>query len=554
MNINRMIYTALEYHRNGDLSQAEILYKRILKKQPDNVDILHMLGLIYAARGDFDSAVRLIKKTININPSNYHAFYNLANIYRDNKCYNEAIDCYQKAINYYPDFVDAFYNLGVLYQEIGRLNDAIKCYQKAIQINPNLFNVHFNLGNAFYDMGFIEEAIISYRNAIKLNPRFTAAYYNLANILKEREQNDEAIILYKKALQLEPANIDLYHNIGILLHNKGLIEEAIKYYKKAISLNYNLAEIHFDLAFALLSIGNFEEGWIEYQWRTKLKNHSFEFKEPEWEGTINDCCLLLYEEQGFGDTIQFVRYCNIVANKGVKIVLLCSESLKSIMENVKGIAGVYSYKEQLPEFDFHCTLSKLPLIFRTDLNNIPSDVPYISVAQVLINYWRNKLNSEKHFKVGLTWAGNPEHENDKNRSCPLEKFLPLFKLKNVEFYSLQVGASSLKKIEKPEGINIIDLTEDIKDFSDTAALIENLDLVISVDTVIVHLAGALGKKVWTLLPFSSDWRWMINRDDSPWYPTMKLFRQPKPGDWDSVIEMVYSELSYYINNSLSWSK
>jgi len=540
-----MIYIALEYHRNGNLAQAEILYKKILKKQPDNVDILHMLGVICSAKGDFDSAIRLIKKALNIKPSNYHAFYNLANIYRDNKRYNEAIDCYQKAIDYYPDFVDALYNLGILYQEIGRLNDAIECYKKAIQTNPGLFNLHFNLGNALYDKGFIEEAIKSYRNAIRLSPDFTAAYYNLANIFKERDQNDEAIAFYKKALQLDPGNIDVYHNIGILLHNRGLIEEAIRYYKKAISLNYNLAEIHFDLAFALLSIGNFEEGWREYQWRRKLKSHSINFAEPEWEGITNEGRLLLYEEQGYGDTIQFARYCDIVSNKGIKVILLCSEPLKSIMKNVNGITEVYNYKEQLPEFDFHCPLSKLPLIFRTDLDNIPSNIPYISITPDLFSFWKNKINSERHFKVGLAWAGNPEHRNDKNRSFPFEKYLPLFSLKNIKFYSLQIGPSSLRKINKPEGIDIIDLTEDIKDFSDTAALIENLDLVISVDTAIVHLAGALGKKVWTLLPFSPDWRWMLNRDDSPWYPTMKLFRQTKSGDWDTVIKMVYSELSAY---------
>jgi hypothetical protein len=252
---------------------------------------------------------------------------------------------------------------------------------------------------------------------------------------------------------------------------------------------------------------------------------------------------LLHAEQGLGDVIQFVRYIPYVAQLGTKVIIECHKELKSLLKNVEGIQQVISQGEELPSFDVHCPIASLPLIFNTIQDNIPTNIPYIYVESMSVNKWKNKLeNDNSKLNIGLVWAGNPKHKNDRNRSIPLSGFLPLMKFTNITFYSLQKGTASEQSKNLPIRMKLVDLTKEINDFADTAALIENLDLVITVDTAVAHLTGALGKPVWVLLPFAPDWRWMLNREDSPWYPTIRLFRQPSLGDWDSVISRITKEL------------
>ena len=297
----------------------------------------------------------------------------------------------------------------------------------------------------------------------------------------------------------------------------------------------------------LLLLGNYEEGLKGYEWRWRIKDpipYQRNFSQPLWQRTdIKGLTILLHAEQGLGDVIQFVRYVPFVAQLGSKVVIECHKELKSLLKDVEGVQQVISQGEELPLFDVHCPIASLPLIFNTTPYNISAKIPYIYLDPILVGRWKNKLlNDNSKLRIGLVWAGNPKHKNDKNRSIPLSYFVALEKLSDITFYSLQKGEASKEAKNLPVGMKFVDLTEEIHDFSDTSALIECLDLTISVDTSVAHLAGAMGKPIWTLLPYKPDWRWMLGKEDSPWYPTMRLFRQPSPGDWESVITRVKDEL------------
>ena len=327
---------------------------------------------------------------------------------------------------------------------------------------------------------------------------------------------------------------------GWLFGTRDNLREQFILLRKPCILSPDNAVFHWNLSLALLLSGNFEEGWKEYEWRQKVKDFPNRIvSQPLWDGSdIAGQTILLQAEQGYGDTIQFIRYASMVAQRGANVIVSCQNELTSLLKKVDGIHHVAGYHEPIPEFDVYCPLLSLPLIFHTTVESIPAHVPYIKPEPSLFQHWRAKIqNHVSRLKIGLVWAGREQ------RSCPLELFTPLAEIHYSTFYSLQKGEAAEQAKNPPEGMKLIDYTEDIHDFSDTAAFIENLDLVISVDTAVAHLAGALGKPVWTLLPFVPDWRWLLNRDDSPWYPTMRLFRQPSPGDWESVIARIAQDLT-----------
>lgn len=448
----------------------------------------------------------------------------------------------------------AYFILGVFLQDKGEFDDAIKFYQKAITVDPSLTEAYYNIAVAYQKKGQFDEAITYYQQAIELNPNHEKAYLNLGISLKEKGYYEEATNFFERALQIKPDYAMAYYNLGNIFYFKGQFKEAKHFYEKVISIDPEYADAHWNISLINLLLGNFKEGWKGYEWRLKLDGliSKRDISRPLWDGSdIDGKSILIYTEQGFGDTIQFIRYIPVVAERGAKVILECQKELVPLLQNVKGIYRILENNSPLPEseFDLYCPLLSLPLIFDTTIENISSRIPYINADHSLAEKWHKKImvNSSK-LKIGIAWSGNPELLKPYyNRSCSLEVFSPLGQLHDVTFYSLQKGEAMHQAKNLPDGMQIIDYTDEIYDFSDTAAFIENLDLIISIDTAIAHLSGALGKPVWTMIPFIPDWRWMLNREDSPWYPTMKLFRQPSPGDWESVINRIKEGLKTFIN-------
>lgn len=514
MTIDKTFQLAIDYYQAGHLQQAERICIEILKIQPDNAEVLHLLGVVYYQLKNYDFSMKCIRESLSLNPSNAEAYYNLGNIFKDN-------------------------NL---------LDEAITCYQNALRIDPTIPHIYINLGYILRHKKLFEESATSYQKALQLDPLNAVTYYNLGNIFQDEDKLDEAIQYFQKAISLDPYFHDAYLNLGIALYDKQQIDRAITCYQEALRLDPDLADAHWNLSHALLLSGKFREGWKEYEWRWKIKElylHSLpktdNFHQQKWDGSdITGLFILLHAEQGFGDTIQFIRYAPLVAKRCAGVIIECPKALTALLKNVEGISHVIAYGEAKPRFNIHCPILSLPLIFDTTLESIPAKTPYISTDPALVQQWRKIFQNDNSFlNVGLVWATD---RLPGKKSCSLEIFSPLSQMQGITFYSLQKGEAAAQAKNPPFGMKLIDYTEEIKDFSDTAALIENLDLIISIDTAVAHLAGAMGKPVWTLLHFTPDWRWMLNREDSPWYPTMRLFRQSSPGDWKSVIAQVEIEL------------
>ncbi|MDQ7787575.1 MAG: tetratricopeptide repeat protein [Thermodesulfovibrionales bacterium] len=458
---------------------------------------------------------------------------------------DEAVSSFKRAILLSPEFPAPYFSLGALLQQRGYIDEAITLYQQVLQLCPEHSDTCNVLGSAFQAKGQLAEAIAWYQKAIQFNPNSFMAHNNLGSALKLQGDIDGAIKQYQRALKLNPNFAESLNNLGNALRDKNELDKAMSFYRRSIALKPDFADAHWNLSYALLLSGQFEEGWKEYEWRWKLKEPLHKLPQPLWDGS--DCAgktILLFAEQGFGDTIQFIRYITMVADKGIKVVLGCQKELKSLSENIQGVSQVIAYGEPLPQFDFQLPLISLPMVFKTTSDTIPSQCPYIQVGPRLIERWGKKMDlDQSKINIGLAWAGSPGHLNDRNRSCPLDMFTRLTETENCTFFSLQKILNIESERNMIDTLKLIDYTGEISDFADTAAIIMNLDLVISVDTAVAHLAGALGKKVWTLLPFAPDWRWMLKRDDSPWYPTMRLFRQYSWGDWRSVLVHVSQELT-----------
>jgi len=452
-----------------------------------------------------------------------------------------------------PDYSDEYYKKAVDFQNRGMLDEAITFYQKTIESNPKHSKALFNLGVALQKKGLIDKAILYYEIAIGINQDFVEAHHNLGVAYNEQGLFDEAIICFQRTVQIKPDHAGAYYNLGNTFVAKGQFQEALQSYQKAIDIFPDFADAHWGVALLHLRLGNFEDGWKGYEWRWKLKDIMVgrNFPQPLWDGSdIRDKTILLHAEQGLGDTIQFIRYAPLVSMKGARVIIECQKELVSLLKSVQGVEHVLARDESLPEFDIHCALLSLPYLLKTTLKSIPNEVPYFRVDATLVEKWRSKLSAEgSPLKIGLAWSGDLRVKYGHERSCPLENFSPFGKFENLIFYSLQKGGPSRQVFSPPESMSIIDHAIEINDFSETAALIENLDLVISVDTAVAHLAGALGKPVWVLLPFVADWRWMLHRDDSPWYPTMKLFRQPSRGKWEPVIAAMADELRSFRNHA-----
>lgn len=395
-------------------------------------------------------------------------------------------------------------------------------------------------GNDLYENGKLTEAIATYQECLKLQPDLIKAKYNLGVALGDNEEYESAIDILQQVINTEPDNADAHNSLAYAYSQKGDLEAAIKHYEKAIYLNGNFAKAHFNLAMTLLKNGDLKRGFAESEWRWKTSEFTpFQCLHPRWQGEdISQKNLLVHTEQGAGDAIQFIRYIPLVAKRCQSIILVCPPELIPLFKNIPEIDKLMPPGElNLSEFDTYIPLMSLPHIFDTTLETIPNNIPYLKLTN---NNYINLANTE--YKVGIIWGGNPTHKNDDNRSCKLTDFLPILKTPEVKFYSLQKGERSQELSQLPNNIYIENLGSELNNYADTAAVINQLDLVITVDTSVAHLAGALGKNVWTLLCFNPDWRWLQKGEKTPWYPTMKLFRQSQLRNWQEVVAKVQVEL------------
>jgi Flp pilus assembly protein TadD len=456
---------------------------------------------------------------------------------------SEAVGHFETATRLQPKNAAWHFNCGLAWQQLNQLPKAIAAYRKALDLAPDFFDTWSNLSAAFKAAGDFEAAVDAGQKAVILRPRAAGAHLNLGNALKARGDWPAAESAYRLAGTLDPANPRIQLNLANTWRELGRVPEALALLREVVLKHPRFAEAHRDLAFALLLAGDLRAGWTENEWRwetEELVRKRRAFNQPAWVGEdLAGRRLLVYTEQGFGDAIQFVRYVAPAIQRGGKVILECQPELKRLFQTLKGVEQLLVRGEPLPQFDFHAPLLSLPRIFDTTLDSVPHDVPYLSVPSEMAMPLADMRGGPK---VGLVWAGNPSHLNDRARSMPLEALSPLLDLGGVHFFSLQIGerASDLKRSKLME--KMAELNSPMKDFAATAAIIEQLDLVISVDTSVAHLTGALAKPIWLLLPFAPDWRWLLGRDDTPWYPTMRLFRQPRPGDWAGVIQSVRQQL------------
>jgi Flp pilus assembly protein TadD len=503
---------AVQHHRRGQLRQAGELYQRILVRQPRHVDALHMLGVIAAQEGRAAAAVELIGQAVALAPNIPEVLGNFANALHAHGEVDRAIEMYRRSILLKPGDAQTHSGLANALITRGLLAEAIVACQKAISLNANLAEAHCNLGNALLDSGHLCEAMSACQCAIALDPQLAEAHCNFGNVLTDM----------------------------------GKADEALPCYQRAIALRGDFAEAHRNLGLALLALGDFTPGWIEMQWQARCKDASPRCRDiPLWDGgDLHGRSILLHEEQGIGDTIQFARYLPMVAGCGGRVVLECAPELIGLLGTMVGEFEVVIARAVPPAVAVHCPLMSLPRIFHTTLESIPAEAPYLRPDPADVQWWGARLGSESGLKVGVVWAGNPQHKNDRNRSMSPTELAPLAQVAGVRFVNLQKGGNS----RLPDEMNALEAMDDIRDVADTAALIANLDLVISVDTSVAHLAGAMGKATWTLLPFVAEWRWLRDRCDSPWYPTMRLFRQKSPGDWSGVIREAADALAALVRD------
>ena len=510
--------------------------------------------------GRTEEALASYDKAISLNPNSAETYSNRGVVLQELGRTEEALASYDKAISLYSNNAKAHFNRGNALKELRGFDEAIISYKNAISLEPNWPEAYCNQGNILHTLNRFDEAVISLKKAIQLNPGYAEAYSNLGNSLQEWGQLEESLENYDKAIQISPYLIDAHSNRGVLLQKLGRIDEALESYNKAIQINPNLADIQFNKSIALLLSGDFEQGFKNYEWREKNEilagaPHKRNFSQPLWLGdrSIKNKTILLYSEQGLGDTIQFSRYIPLVKELGAKVILEVQAPLIELFKEGQSSFEVYVNGSNLPHFDFRCPLMSLPLAFKTNIHSIPNNFPYINANQNKVAYWYKKLSSEKGLKVGLVWNGGfrPGQPNlwsvNERRNIPVEKFCNAFNNLRVNFYSLQKGEPAESEIALLEeklwpNHNFFNYANELNDFSDTAGLIGNLDLIISVDTSTAHLAAAMGKPVWLLNRFDTCWRWLLNRNDSPWYPSLKLYRQDKLGDWDSVLVNIKSDL------------
>lgn len=545
LTITQTFDLAVLHHQGGRLPQAEQFYRQTLQADSQHVGALHLMGLLAHQVGRNDLAVEYIRQALNLRPDYAEAHSNLGMAFAEQNKLMEAIDSYQQALRLKPDLAETHNNLANILRQQGRLTEAVAGYHQALRIKPGYAEAYSNLGVAMLEQGKPAEAEACHRQALRLKPEIPEAHNNLGMAFQEQGKLAEAVACYQQALRLRPDYAEFHNNLGVAIAEQGRLTEAAACYEQAIRLKPDYADAHLNLAYSRFFRGDLDAAWPEYEWRWRRRGFSPpSFRQPLWDGSrLDGQTIFLFAEQGLGDTLQFIRYASPVRQLGGKLIVQCQKPLLRMLARCAGIDRLVPAGATPPPFDCYAPLLSLPRILGTNLANIPAMVPYFSVDSTLITNWRQRLSGIKGFKVGIAWQGNPEHARDRRRSVLLQSFAPLSRVPGIQLVSLQKGPGQEQLPELASQLGVLDPTDRLDDFLDTAALMLNLDLVITVDTAVAHLAGAFGIPVWVALAIDPDWRWLLEREDSPWYPTMRLFRQSAWGDWTGVFERMAKALA-----------
>ncbi len=581
VRVSDMLRNALSLHQEGKLMQAQQVCVAILRICPTHFESLYLLGRIAGECNDDDRACALLQCAIQACPGNpavyldfgnalgrlgraefaiasyetaialrpeyAEAYHNLGNALLARGSFAEAASSYERAIAGRPEFLPSRYGRARALQGLGRQVEAVAAYDEVIARKPDYPEAHYDRANVLQSLGRSEDAVAGYDRAIALRPEYAEAYNNRGNALLGLGQPDAACRSYSKAVEVRPGYAEAHANLGNALLQAGKLDDAIRSCDRAITADATLPEAYWNKSMAILLSGDLEAGWPLYEWRWKTRDFSSRrrnFPQPAWDGmeSISGRTILLHGEQGLGDWIQFCRYIPKVKALGARVVIEVPDVLTPLLGELDGVDECIPRGEPLPSFDIHCSVLSLPYAFRTTTKSIPAAATYLRSDDSKRELWRRRLGQKARRRVGLVCSGSASHKGDRARSIPLRLLLP--ELPDCCDYTfLQKDLREYDK-EVLTGTDRIPYYGDlISDFSDAAALCDLMDVIVSVDTSVAHLAGALGKPTWILLPFAPDWRWMLNRSDSPWYPSVHLLRQLRPGDWADPLARLRSMLS-----------
>jgi len=570
----------MQHLRAGRHLDAQLCCQQVLAVDPNHADSLHLMGLLSLQAEQHDLAMEWIAHAIRCDPQPQY-FLSLGTALQRQGRLEEALKTFGKAAQLTPDAAEPWRRLGDLLGELKRPSDALVAFQRLLRLDPGNWEAADKCASLFLQLGRLEEAVSHFGLCDQMQPGRVATVKMRALALFGLQRFEESLAETRRACALEPADADICNNLGVVLRRLGREEEALPWFDRALELRPNfpavftnkafaLTQLHrFSEAFALydasdaidpgnadvewsrallhLSTGNFEAGWAgrEARWKAScLSMTNFKFNEPLWLGkqSVAGKTILIHVDEGFGDTIQFARYVPMVAALGARVILIVSDALQPLLSELTGVSECHPLStDKLLAFDMYCPISSLPLAFGTRLETIPAATSYLPMpTKSRLQAWEHRLGPHDRLRVGLVWSGNPKHKDDHNRSLALRMLSPLLDL-DASFVSLQKELRP-GDVATLRDSGIVDLTADLTNFVETAALVCCLDLVITVDTSVAHLAAALGRPTWILLPYKPDYRWLLDRDDSPWYPTVRLFRQTKTREYAGVIDRVRAEL------------
>jgi Flp pilus assembly protein TadD len=537
-----------EHYRAGRNAEAEAVGRERLLADPANAEAWHLLGLVSFRLERLDEAETRFQNALAARPEFAQAHGELGVILAIQGRLDQAVTSFRRALTLGADSADAHNNLGMALFQLGRFDEAAASLHRAVALAPDRPASHAILARALRSLGRLEEALASTEQVLRLCPEDAQAHRDRGFLLDELRRCDEAVASYDQAIHLDPGHEEAHHNRGVTLGKLARYEEAIAAFDEALRLVPDYPEARRNRAMALLTLGDLERGWEEFEWRWKCRDLTMpSHPKPLWQGEpLQGRTILLHVEQGLGDTLQFIRYAPLVQARGGRVVVECQKPLVPLVATCPGIDQIVARGDALPAFDVHSPLLRLMGLFTTTLETIPASIPYLRADAGRVDRWRHRLADWPGFQVGVAWQGNPKHTRDRDRSFPLAQFERLAGIAGVRLISLQKGHGTEQLRELGGRFPVVDLGDlvdpDLATMQDTPAVMMTLDLIVTLDTSLAHLAGALGLPVWIALPKAPDWRWLIGRDDSPWYPTARLFRQSERGCWGPVFDRIAAAL------------